>query len=295
MYYITRKELNKKTRMLYYQMIKRKIIESDSFSNLAKEEHKRNISLCIVKACGFDTLQEYSYQTRYIKTIKSMTPIEDLSYLELMNIEKKTTSYLSETFPIGRIKGFKARQLFKEEIKNRIRRLKYPINRKNEDWKKDFILSLDSFSNYNQEEPASILDADIENFVRNTINWISVGYLFDLDLFICRFSEKHPNIDVGYISELKNTFDFEPIVKGLKNSTVEELNTLKEEMAEYQRVDFYTILNKDTGNLYNHEFFYFIELFKETFYYEKEWVVSKENKENFIYKFVEEYLKYDKI
>lgn len=289
---MTRKDINKKTRMIHNLLLKKELIPT---SDIHKQEQRRKINQSIITACGFESVQEYSLRTRYLKDIKALKDIKNASHKEINQIEKKIINNLNNIFEFQKLSLY-SRSIFKEEIKTSIKTLKYPYSKKDSNWSNLFLNAIDSLINNDQEYIGSIKeDKDLELFVQNTIAYTSVGYMFDVDSFIFIHKDSYPNTNIEFLKKLKNSFNISTIDKYLSLLDQNTLNQLKDDFYKQGRVELYSLINRRTNNLYNPDFLFFINTFESCFYHNEQWLNTVENRNLFKRKFIDKYCIYDKI
>lgn len=297
MYYMTRKELNKTTRKIYNSLFYKKLSKKDKILLKSKNDQKRGIKEIVVQSLGFNDLNDYTKKTTYLKDIKNMNSFDNLEYNIIVEIEKSILKSLIVIFPYIKKKEILGLSLFKHVFNHRLLLLKHPNNVNNYNWYNNFFNALFTLINKDQSEYGDFKSDDsFINFINNTISFSSKERMFDLDFFVEKMNIKYKyKYNFEILKKINNSFDLNPVKNDLLKMKNEELNIIKNELADFGRVDIYTLINKYTHNLYNKEFYNFIEEFKKSFFVKNKWIVNDENIAFFKIKFIEKYSKYDKI
>lgn len=334
MYYIKRKDLNKKINKIHYLLFgsKNKISKDIKLSNkktyysysmlMTRSERKKLIAECIVKAFGFDSLKNYTKNTRYLINIKKMRPYETLSHHELRNISDKIQENIFLVLNIQINHYLKFQWLFIEELDGRVYTIKHSYkNNQNNAKHQNLINGVVSFYNkktrYSIPEYGDILfkDSDIDNdllsiFIDKVFYYSNLKLLNDTQNKLKNIKKpfSYKNIindyrvnggvkNINFIKKIKYSFDLFNIKNDLFRLNKSDLVILMITLSEYKRYDLVHLINELCGNPYNEPYHNFLIDFKRIFYChnKKTFVKNEENILKYKAFLVEKYDFYDKI
>ncbi len=309
MYYISRKDLIRKTKRIHnliFSDIKETKKELNENNNdiqealleqaflITREERKKIIRDCIVRSFGFLNLSDYSQKTKYLIDIKSMRNYKDVEYTLLQDIFYKLKENLFDVLHFKKPELVSFKWFFYEELKDRENHLRYFFKRSRYE-KKVILHSLIAYTNQ-QITLEYLPDGDflqkedgfnyhsLELFVKKFVEASSlsnqkskINNKNKIDLVIKRFKFKHSSFESSFLNKITHSTMGSEIKDDFISLPEKERTDLLNFISDADMWDLRSQLSEYENRLHNSELNHLISIFNSCFLDDKNYDLSKKN------------------